>query len=68
MSDWPILAVAIAFEVPIWTEDKDFFGCGAATWTTDRVRLYLEEELGIMLDPAGVDPEMRPRPDRNSVL
>ncbi len=26
---------------PIWTEDTDFFGCGVATWTTDRVELYL---------------------------
>jgi hypothetical protein len=27
--------------LPIWTEDTDFFGCGVATWTTDRVELYL---------------------------
>lgn len=35
--DWPILAAALALGCPIWTEDTDFFGCGVATWTTDRV-------------------------------
>jgi predicted nucleic acid-binding protein len=39
--DWPILAAALALRCPIWTEDTDFFGCGVATWTTDRVELYL---------------------------
>lgn len=39
--DWPVLAAALALECPIWTEDTDFFGCGVATWTTDRVELYL---------------------------
>jgi predicted nucleic acid-binding protein len=42
-NDWPILAAALALGCPIWTEDTDFFGCGAATWTTDRVELYLSE-------------------------
>lgn len=41
VDDWPILAVALAMNCPIWTEDNDFFGCGVATWTTDRVELYL---------------------------
>lgn len=39
--DWPVAAVALALESPIWTEDRDFFGAGIATWTTDRVELYL---------------------------
>lgn len=39
--DWPILASALAPDCPIWTEDTDFFGCGVATWTTDRIELYL---------------------------
>jgi predicted nucleic acid-binding protein len=39
--DWHILACAMTFNCPIWTEDKDFFGTGVATWTTDRVALYL---------------------------
>lgn len=43
--DWPILAVALALSCPIWTEDADFFGCDVATWTTDRVELYLAQEV-----------------------
>ena len=39
--DWPILAAALVIECPIWTEDRDFFGTGVPTWTTDRVELYL---------------------------
>jgi predicted nucleic acid-binding protein len=39
--DWPIVAVALLLDFPIWTEDQDFFGTGVATWTTDRVELYL---------------------------
>ena len=31
---WPILAAALAFGCPIWTEDTDFFGCGVAAWTS----------------------------------
>ena len=39
--DWPVLACAMTIGCPIWTEDADFFGTGVATWTTDRVALYL---------------------------
>jgi predicted nucleic acid-binding protein len=41
--DWPMLASALALGCPIWTEDTDFFGCGVATWTTDRVQMFLRE-------------------------
>jgi len=41
--DWPALAAALALACPIWTEDTDFFGCGVATWTSDRVRMFLQE-------------------------
>ena len=42
--DWPVLASALALGCrPIWTEDTDFFGCGVATWTTDRVQMFLRE-------------------------
>ena len=44
--DWPVLAVALALDSPIRTEDTDFFGCGVATWTTDRVEMYLSAECG----------------------
>lgn len=40
-NDWPILALALTLDCPIWTEDQDFFGTGVPTWTTDRVELYL---------------------------
>lgn len=41
--DWPVVAVALMLDLPIWTEDQDFFGSGIATWTTDRVELYLRD-------------------------
>ena len=41
IDDWPVVALAILLVIPIWTEDQDFFGSGIATWTTDRVELYL---------------------------
>jgi predicted nucleic acid-binding protein len=43
--DWPYLALALVFDCPLWTEDRDFFGCGIPLWTTDRVELYLHEPL-----------------------
>ena len=39
--DWPVLACAMTLGCPVWTEDVDFFGTGVATWTSDRVALYL---------------------------
>ena len=41
--DWPILASALAIGCPIWTKDTDCFGCGVATWTSDRVLMLLRE-------------------------
>ncbi len=41
--DWPMLACALALRCPIWTEDTDFFGCGVATWTSDRVQIFLQD-------------------------
>jgi predicted nucleic acid-binding protein len=40
--DWPVVAVALMLDLPIWTEDQDLFGSGVATWTTDRVEVYLK--------------------------
>src|SRR5579872_2737319 len=39
--DWPVIALAIAINAPVWTEDPDFFGSGVATWTTRNVEIYL---------------------------
>jgi predicted nucleic acid-binding protein len=41
--DLPVVATALLLDLPIWTEDQDFFGSGVATWTSDRVELYLQE-------------------------
>ncbi|HTG62817.1 MAG TPA: PIN domain-containing protein, partial [Terriglobia bacterium] len=40
--DWPVVAVALLLDLPIWTEDRDLFGSGVATWTTDRIEVYLK--------------------------
>lgn len=40
--DRPVVAVALMLDIPVWTEDQDFFGSGIPTWTTDRVELYLQ--------------------------
>jgi len=42
ITDWPIVATALLLDCPIWTEDRDFFGSGVATWTTRNVGLYLK--------------------------
>jgi predicted nucleic acid-binding protein len=41
--DWPVVATALLLDLPIWTEDQDFFGSGVAIWTSDRVELYLRD-------------------------
>jgi predicted nucleic acid-binding protein len=43
VDDWPVVALALLLECPIWTEDADFFGTGVATWTSNRVHLYFGE-------------------------
>jgi predicted nucleic acid-binding protein len=43
VDDWHVLAVALAFNCAVWTEDADFFGTGVPTWTTDRVELFLAQ-------------------------
>lgn len=41
--DWPLLALALTLNCPIWTEERDFFGAGVATWRTQNVELYLRQ-------------------------
>ena len=43
VDDWPVVAIALLLNAPIWTEDRDFFGTGIATWTTDRIEIYLRD-------------------------
>ncbi len=44
-SDWPVLATALGLACPIWTEDADFFGTGVAVWTTNRVEIFLNQQV-----------------------
>lgn len=32
--DWPVVAVALMLDLPIWTEDRDLFGSGIPTANT----------------------------------
>ncbi len=41
IKDWTIVALALALDCPIWTEDQDFFGIGIATWNTRNIEIYL---------------------------
>lgn len=40
--DWQVVALALALGADILTEDKDFFGCGVATWTMETLIAQLE--------------------------
>jgi predicted nucleic acid-binding protein len=31
IDDWPIVATALMLQIPVWTEDQDFFGSGLST-------------------------------------
>ena len=44
VDDWPVVATALLLNAPIWTEDRDFFGTGIATWTSSRVEIFLMGE------------------------
>ena len=41
IDDWPLIALSMTLDCPIWTEDQDFFGVGVATWRTRNVEIYL---------------------------
>ena len=45
---WPVLAAALALNCAIWTEDTDFFGTGAAVWTTGRVEIFLKAQMRLL--------------------
>jgi predicted nucleic acid-binding protein len=42
-SNWPIVGAALLLNCPVWTDDRDFFGSGVATWTTASVEVFLGE-------------------------
>ena len=39
-----VLGKRVEQHCPIWTEDRDFFGMGIPTWTSDLVEVYLRRE------------------------
>lgn len=41
--DWPTVALALALNADVWTEDQDFFGCGLAVWRTDVLYAHLDD-------------------------
>jgi predicted nucleic acid-binding protein len=41
-NDWPLVACALVLAADIWTADKDLFGTGVATWTTESLVRWLE--------------------------
>lgn len=43
-NDWEAVALSLALSVDIWTEDRDFLGCGCPTWTTETLLLQIEIE------------------------
>ena len=43
-NDWPVLATALGLACAVWSEDADFFGTGIATWTTNRVEIFLKAQ------------------------
>lgn len=42
--DCPTVAVSLLLNLPVWSEDRDFFGTGIPVWTTNRVEIYLRAE------------------------
>jgi predicted nucleic acid-binding protein len=42
-NDWPTVALAIALNAGILTNDCDFLGCGCPTWTVETLRAELAE-------------------------
>jgi predicted nucleic acid-binding protein len=40
-NDWSCVALALAMNCGIWTNDQDFFGCGLPTWTTATLTEWL---------------------------
>jgi predicted nucleic acid-binding protein len=43
--DLPVVAAALALSCAIGTEDTDFFGTGIAVWTSDRIEIFLKDQL-----------------------
>ncbi len=42
----PTVALALALDCGIWTNDRDFFGCGLPVWVTETLRAHLGGQSG----------------------
>lgn len=54
-ADWPSVALALVLgreSDGIWTDDRDYFGSGVATWTTDALRRVT---FGEFWEPRGTE-------------
>jgi predicted nucleic acid-binding protein len=45
-NDWAPVALAMALDAGILTEDNDFLGCGCPTWTVETLRVELGQGTG----------------------
>lgn len=44
--DWPVVALALALDLPVWTQDKDFAEAGLLTFTTGQLLALLRAQEG----------------------
>lgn len=44
INDWPVVALALTLDCPVWTEDQDFFGTGIPIWNSQNVEIFLSGE------------------------
>lgn len=42
VSDWPLVACALALDAAVWTHDGDLLGTGVPTWTTETLQGWLD--------------------------
>jgi predicted nucleic acid-binding protein len=42
--DAPTVALALTFDCGIWTNDRDFFGCGLPVWVTETLQQHLSAQ------------------------
>ena len=41
-TDTDLLALGLALQIPIWSQDKDFEGCGVKIYTTEQMLPFIE--------------------------
>jgi predicted nucleic acid-binding protein len=44
--DWPLVATALVLDAAVWTNDNDLHGTGVATWTTESLQGWLDDNPG----------------------